>query len=137
MAKKLKGAWRLLTITDEEKDVIKTSSLQPSVDLGEEKGWLMAKLFIKRPFNREAMIGTFRVGRNIRLRVKIDITKPLRRFVTVVSGGGKDDIWARLGYERLPLLYYSYGKLGHGEFECDSVDDPVDDSGVKQYGEWL
>ncbi|XVF84546.1 hypothetical protein PTKIN_Ptkin17bG0045700 [Pterospermum kingtungense] len=76
-------------------------------------------------------------SRNIRLKVEIDVFKPSHRFVTVVRGGGKDNIWGRLGYERLPLFYYNCGHLGHREFECDLIDESTDASDVKQYGDWL
>ncbi|XVF50738.1 hypothetical protein PTKIN_Ptkin04bG0127100 [Pterospermum kingtungense] len=49
----------------------------------------------------------------------IDLTQPLRCFVIITRGDGKEDIWGRLRYERLPFFCYNCGKIGHGEYECD------------------
>lgn len=45
--------------------------------------------------------------KNLRIRVEIDITKPLRRFVTISRGGGKEDICERVSFERLPMFCYA------------------------------
>ncbi|XVF40683.1 hypothetical protein PTKIN_Ptkin01aG0134300 [Pterospermum kingtungense] len=61
MAKELAGIWHLLTITDEERDTVEVGGVWDSVDRPEEKSWLMAKLLTNRPFNKDAMLNTFRV----------------------------------------------------------------------------
>ncbi|XVF82808.1 hypothetical protein PTKIN_Ptkin16aG0079600 [Pterospermum kingtungense] len=59
-------------------------------------------------------------GRNLRLRVEIDVTKQLRRFITILRGNARDDVWGR-----------------HGKFECPVAGERGDNDGVKQYGDWL
>ncbi|XVF53664.1 hypothetical protein PTKIN_Ptkin05aG0116900 [Pterospermum kingtungense] len=109
MAKKLKGVWRQLTLTKDEKDKIETGSIVEAVDPDEGKSWLVACFgwVYGLPLNLMSMdvaeqlrkkIGNFievdsnphRPGwwRNIHLRVKIDVIKPLRRFVTITRGRG-------------------------------------------------
>ncbi|XVF44810.1 hypothetical protein PTKIN_Ptkin02bG0154100 [Pterospermum kingtungense] len=92
-------------------------------------------------------IGTFKTvdhnptrpgwGRNLRLGMEIDIFKPLSRFVSIPIGRNKDDVWGRLGHERLPLFYCGCGKIGHSEFECEMAGSSNDTDAVKQYGDWL
>ncbi|XVF64461.1 hypothetical protein PTKIN_Ptkin09bG0171800 [Pterospermum kingtungense] len=124
MAEELEGVWRLLTITDEEKDAVETTGLLAGIDPGVEKvaafeeynGDLRSTDYVFSrgifwiriyglPLNLMSMeiaerlgrkIGNLveinsnpmrvGLGRNIRLKVEIDITKPLRRFVTIVRG---------------------------------------------------
>ena len=57
-------------------------------------------------------------GEFLRVRVNMDITKPLRRFITVAGLGGQGDIRARLAYERLPTFCYECGLIGHSDIEC-------------------
>ncbi|XVF64264.1 hypothetical protein PTKIN_Ptkin09bG0154500 [Pterospermum kingtungense] len=59
-------------------------------------------------------------ARNLCLRVEINIDKPLRWFVTVSRGAGKEDIWGRVTYERLPLFCYECGLIRHAELNCES-----------------
>lgn len=74
---------------------------------------------------------------DLRLRIVTDITKPLRRFITIARGSGKDDLRGRLTYERLPLFCYACGLIGHIELECEVAEAKDSADGVKQYGEWL
>ena len=77
-------------------------------------------------------------GNFLRLRINMDITKPLRKFVTVAMVGGQRDIQARLAYERLPTFCYECGMIGHSDIECDIVPiDYTEESNMKQYGDWL
>lgn len=43
-------------------------------------------------------------AKNVRMRVEINFTKPLLRFVTIDRGGGKGVIRGRVTFERLPLF---------------------------------
>ena len=61
MAEELKGIWRLLTITEEEKDNVKTEGLHGNEDLTAKKSWLVGKLLTNRPFNKDAMLGTLEI----------------------------------------------------------------------------
>ncbi|KAL8161430.1 hypothetical protein V2J09_012919 [Rumex salicifolius] len=56
-------------------------------------------------------------GRFIRIRVLMDLKKPLRRGIMVACGTRK--IWAKVKYERLPNFRYNCGVLGHIDLDCD------------------
>lgn len=69
----------------------------------------------------------------LRIRVKLDITKPLTRIV-YVSVGDKRRLPFRVKYERLPKFCAVCGLLGHIDSECG---DGVHDITAYQYGDWL
>ena len=50
----------------------------------------------------------------VRIRVFLDIRKPLRRRMKIKKPGG-DWYWVNFKYERLPTFCYFYGMLGHSE----------------------
>lgn len=60
MTEDLAYAWRLLTLTVEEKDMVEPSSLQDSFSLVEYQGWFVAKLITERPFHKNAMFTMLR-----------------------------------------------------------------------------
>lgn len=75
---------------------------------------------------------------NPRVRVHLDITKPLCRGRKVRLGKGKSG-WLTFKYERLPNFCYVYGLLTHGDKDCGirmktRGDDP---RAPPQYGPWL
>ena len=53
----------------------------------------------------------------MRVRVAIDVTKPLCRGCKIALNGGSDS-WVSFRYERLPNLCYWCGKLTHIDREC-------------------
>jgi hypothetical protein len=57
-------------------------------------------------------------GRVMRIRVKVNINKPLCRGRKIGLANGKDS-WATFRYERLPNFCYWCGMLTHGEKDCD------------------
>uniref|UniRef100_A0A2N9HDU2 Reverse transcriptase domain-containing protein n=1 Tax=Fagus sylvatica TaxID=28930 RepID=A0A2N9HDU2_FAGSY len=57
-------------------------------------------------------------GRVMRIRVKVNINKPLCRGRKIGLANGKDS-WAAFRYERLPNFCYWCGMLTHGEKDCD------------------
>lgn len=65
----------------------------------------------------------------MRIRVGIDISKPLRRCMPVrLPGGQTTTQWVDLRYEKLPHTCYLCGKFDHIEKECakfngDNTDD--------------
>jgi hypothetical protein len=73
------------------------------------------------------------VGQFLRIKVKLDIGKPLMRGLTLCGeekdGGGKD-IWCPLMYEFLPDFCYLCGIIGHTDKFCGNEDQR---SGTKQY----
>ncbi len=56
-------------------------------------------------------------GRVIRIRVKVDITKPLCRGRKIGLANGREG-WATFKYEQLPNFCYWCGLLTHGEKDC-------------------
>ncbi|KAM0834300.1 hypothetical protein ACQ4PT_063687 [Festuca glaucescens] len=57
-------------------------------------------------------------GNALRVRVTIDITKPLLRWVTTYSKKYKEYDTMEVVYERLPHYCFSCGVLGHSSMEC-------------------
>jgi hypothetical protein len=57
-------------------------------------------------------------GRVMRIRVKVNINKPLCRGRKIGLANGKDS-WVAFRYERLPNYCYWCGLLTHGEKDCD------------------
>ena len=55
-------------------------------------------------------------GSILRIRVEIDITKPLRRSLLLSFQGTKVGIDLR--YEKLPITYFICGIIGHMEEQC-------------------
>lgn len=77
-------------------------------------------------------------GRFLRIRVQLDITKPLRRAMRI-SFSGLDPVWLRFKYERLPRKSYFCGKLGHNEKDCALLLRAKEEGkqAEYQYGDWL
>ena len=70
-----------------------------------------------------------------RLRVMVNITKPLRRIIKVRNSSGRV-VLVEVKYERLPIFCFGCGKIGHMEKDCDeAVED--ENEGEKQWGAWL
>lgn len=73
------------------------------------------------------------IGGYLRVKVRLDVRKPLRRGITLEDVGGGVGKWCCFEYEHLPTFCYGCGRLGHMEKGCDFCE--VVES--KQYGEWL
>ncbi|KAL8513790.1 hypothetical protein ACS0TY_013050 [Phlomoides rotata] len=58
------------------------------------------------------------VARSIRIKAKIDYSKPLRSGITLELKDSKQ-VWVNFKYERLPSFCYLCGVLGHMHRECD------------------
>ncbi|KAK3204417.1 hypothetical protein Dsin_018463 [Dipteronia sinensis] len=54
----------------------------------------------------------------LRVRVVVDVTKPLRRFLQVDIMGDGEEMITVLRYERLPNHCFQCGRLGHLTQEC-------------------
>ncbi|KAK8662393.1 hypothetical protein V6N13_091971 [Hibiscus sabdariffa] len=79
--------------------------------------------------------GDGRWGEYLRIRVKLDISKPLRRIIFV---GKREDGSSRacsVKYERLPNFCFWCGVIGHQHGVCKLK--PQGDNVVFQYGDWL
>ncbi|KAM0923275.1 hypothetical protein ACQ4PT_005595 [Festuca glaucescens] len=69
----------------------------------------------------------------VRVRVKIDVFKPLTRVVGL-HPEGQEKLHFQVLFEKLPRFCDVFGLLGHGELECR---DGVHGDNDKQYGDWL
>lgn len=60
------------------------------------------------------------LGRYLRIKVRLDIRKPLMRGVTVFLGEKEDKpAWCPVEYEFLPDFCYTCGLIGHIDKNCD------------------
>lgn len=55
----------------------------------------------------------WKIGRYLRIRVELDVTKPLRRGVVLKFGDKGIEDWFPFQYERLPDFCYICGRLEH------------------------
>lgn len=62
--------------------------------------------------------GKVKVGSFLRIKVKLDIRKPLMRGVTVTVGREGVEKWCPLSYEYLPDFCYVCGLIGHTDRSC-------------------
>ena len=74
-------------------------------------------------------------GNCLRLKVEIDITKPLRRGV-LLQGMNKQELqWFAIKHERLQIFFYVCGVLGHRRDDCDK--EVPEEEEELPYGEWM
>ncbi|KAL4324249.1 hypothetical protein GQ457_11G027500 [Hibiscus cannabinus] len=76
------------------------------------------------------------MGDFLRVRVQVDIKKPLHRCVLLSNGHGKQHSTCPLRYERLPRFCFFCGIVGHKLSTC-SVKPATLDVKKLQYGSWL
>ncbi|MBA0864255.1 hypothetical protein Goshw_001061 [Gossypium schwendimanii] len=73
----------------------------------------------------------------IRVRVKLDIFKPLRRVHYMVGAEG-EEILCTINYERLPTFCYLCGCIGHHTHKCGMYERIKGVENLEfQYGNWL
>jgi hypothetical protein len=75
-------------------------------------------------------------GPYLRVRVKIDVLKPLRRCVSIFSTKRQAQEWYDVRYEKLPNYCYSCGIIGHSSLECPMPAER-DENGLLPYGKDL
>lgn len=62
--------------------------------------------------------GEMVAGRSLRLKIRLDIPKPLRRGIIVDLGEERGERWCPISYEHLPDFCYIYGVIGHVDRAC-------------------
>ncbi|KAL8492052.1 hypothetical protein ACS0TY_023609 [Phlomoides rotata] len=63
---------------------------------------------------------TMGFGRSIRVKVNLDITKPLKTGINILNTDGRL-VWIPFKFERLPSFCFLCGLIGHMKRECDFV----------------
>lgn len=80
------------------------------------------------------------MARCIRVKVKVDIRKPLKKDMTL-DVGNKNTVWIPFKYERLPSFCFVCGTLGHMRRECDLLEESNEIRELTEdklpYGEWM
>ncbi|KAK6139565.1 hypothetical protein DH2020_026711 [Rehmannia glutinosa] len=75
-------------------------------------------------------------GRFLRIRVDLDITKPLKRVLKTTFKN--TEFVLPIKYERLPNFCYFCGIIGHSEKKCDSrILNPPESPYTPSYGAWI
>ncbi|MBA0817519.1 hypothetical protein Gohar_021890, partial [Gossypium harknessii] len=69
-------------------------------------------------------------GEWCRLKINLDVQKPLRRSI-FVSVNNKNKWWISFKYEKLPTFCFGCGKLGHGLPGCNSLN-PAEKTKIKE-----
>ncbi|MFQ6651840.1 hypothetical protein Gotur_024007 [Gossypium turneri] len=69
-------------------------------------------------------------GEWCRLKINLDVQKPLRRGI-FVSVNNKNKWWISFKYEKLPTFCFGCGKLGHGLSGCNSLN-PAEKIKIKE-----
>jgi hypothetical protein len=69
----------------------------------------------------------------VRVRVRLDVNKPLTRFVGL-HPEGSERLHFQVMYEKIPKFCEVCGLFGHGELECG---DGVHEDVARQYGDWM
>lgn len=72
----------------------------------------------------------------LRVRVLLDITKPLRRKLKMKKEGGSW-FWVEFKYERLPNFCFLCGLIGHTEHFCHLLFEGANEENERPYGSWL
>ena len=78
------------------------------------------------------------MGKYLRVRLTIDISKPLCKGRVVRMGGTKKG-WVDFCYKRLPIFCYWCGKLDHDDRDCPLWIDSKESLVIKerQFRPWL
>ncbi|KAL2892758.1 hypothetical protein RDABS01_008667 [Bienertia sinuspersici] len=78
--------------------------------------------------------GSMGIDKSIRVRVNVDVRKPLIQKVKIKMRGGMEDYFD-VKYEKPPLFCFYCGKIGHGTKDCDECKE--EDKPTLKYGVWM
>ncbi|XP_031092274.1 uncharacterized protein LOC115996968 [Ipomoea triloba] len=73
---------------------------------------------------------------HLRIRVSIDVTKPLMNKMRIKQNGGEWS-WISFRYERLPHFCFTCGLIGHTEKFCPKLFEGMIPVTEKDYGPWM
>lgn len=74
------------------------------------------------------------LSQSIRLRVEIDLNKPLKTGMKICIDN--KNVWIQIKYERLPSFCYICGHLGHTMKDCDQAEE-IQPSQSLKFGDFL
>lgn len=78
------------------------------------------------------------LGNSIRIRVKMDITKPLRRGFMINLKDSRELCWVTIRYERIPDFCFNCGVIGHVVKDCLSKRNEENDNKEEyEFGMWM
>lgn len=72
----------------------------------------------------------------MRIRVSMDVRKPLKRMMKLKKAGG-EWIWIDFKYERLNIFCFTCGLLRHTAQQCPKLYECLTGEIVPAYGHWL
>ncbi|XP_063940510.1 uncharacterized protein LOC135149254 [Daucus carota subsp. sativus] len=72
----------------------------------------------------------------MRIRVSIDLAKPLKRRMKIKMAGDAW-FWINFKYENVPSFCFICGIVGHSERFCSQLFEKAESEIVKPYGEWM
>ncbi|KAL5826595.1 hypothetical protein ACOSQ3_018434 [Xanthoceras sorbifolium] len=76
------------------------------------------------------------MGKYLRVRVEVDVTKALRRGIRVLMGDPEEKVVVVLRYERLPNFCYFCGIIGHLVRDCTCNTKGVEEAQYR-FGVWM
>jgi hypothetical protein len=98
-------------------------------ECGEEIGNIIGE-FVEM----ESEDGDLAVGQHLRIKVRLDITKPIMRGIKITVEEKVQGVWCPFAYEFLPDYCYNSGIIGHVEKSCEV---PMEKGGLKPYSNKL
>lgn len=81
--------------------------------------------------------GDLNWGNSIRIRVKLDISRPLLRGFMLRTTGIEGKTWVSVRYERLPEFCYICGRIGHVAKDCKCEGTNNQQRQNFEFGTWL
>ncbi|CAB4312376.1 unnamed protein product [Prunus armeniaca] len=101
--------------------------------MGRQIGEVLGNYIISDQSKRGVCVGSY-----LRVRVALDVTKPLRRCLYVRLGDGIEEVVrVEIRYEKLPHTCYLCGRLDHMEKDCSKYAGEGLSDIDKPYGKWF
>ena len=85
-------------------------------------------------FVKADVSGSVGIDKSIRLRIAVDVRKPLTQEIKVKMRSGEEGYF-KVRYEKPPLFCYVCGRMGHGIKDC--IEHKEEEGSNLKYGGWL